>query len=476
MSVPAKYRHLGDFPAYYCGRKKAPIRTVFIGGNHEASSHLWELYYGGWVAPNIYYLGAANTLRYGPIRITGMSGIWKDVDYYKPHFERLPFNYGDIKGFCHVREIDVRKLLLIRDQVDIGLSHDWPNLIERYGDLEDLFERMPHFKRDSTAGTLGSIAAANVMDRLRPSYWFSAHMHCKFTATKTYPPPGTETATEVEDIVSKSTSAASTAIQGGGGPKTNAASSIEFDLNLDHMDNVNGRSPAGQSVLVTAPDDPKVAKARIKSETRQAQLRAFSAPPQKPIVLPVPPTITNTVTRFMALDKPLPGREFLEVIDILPASTPNQQPGTAFRLQYDPEWLAITRAFHTSLRIGKRGEPTPPDLGETIYRPVIDKARKWVEENIVQKNRLDIPENFSMSAPPHQPGGLENTNRQPDEYTNPQTAEFCRLLGIDNLWDAADEERAVRKAGRPPLDEPNDIRGTDSRADRSSRGSGRGGY
>ena len=31
--------------------------TIFVGGNHEASNHLQELPYGGWVAPNIYYLG-----------------------------------------------------------------------------------------------------------------------------------------------------------------------------------------------------------------------------------------------------------------------------------------------------------------------------------------------------------------------------------------------------------------------------------
>jgi hypothetical protein len=30
-----------------------------VGGNHEASNYLQELPYGGWVAPNIYYLGYA---------------------------------------------------------------------------------------------------------------------------------------------------------------------------------------------------------------------------------------------------------------------------------------------------------------------------------------------------------------------------------------------------------------------------------
>ena len=44
---------------YYSGEKKAPVLTVVIGGNHEASSHLQELSYGGWLAPNIYYLGTS---------------------------------------------------------------------------------------------------------------------------------------------------------------------------------------------------------------------------------------------------------------------------------------------------------------------------------------------------------------------------------------------------------------------------------
>lgn len=32
------------FWKYYCGEKVAPVLTIFVGGNHEASNHLWELY------------------------------------------------------------------------------------------------------------------------------------------------------------------------------------------------------------------------------------------------------------------------------------------------------------------------------------------------------------------------------------------------------------------------------------------------
>ncbi|KIW63847.1 hypothetical protein PV04_08819 [Phialophora macrospora] len=181
-AMPPKYRRMADFHEYYSGSRRAPYLTIFIGGNHEASNHLFELYYGGWVAPNIYYLGAANVLRLGPLRIAGLTGIWKGYDYRKPHFERLPYNQEEITSIFHVRELDVRKLLSLRSQVDIGLSHDWPQGVEYQGDYRWLFERKPDFGTDSYAGKLGSVAARQCLDRLRPPYWFSAHLHTKFAA------------------------------------------------------------------------------------------------------------------------------------------------------------------------------------------------------------------------------------------------------------------------------------------------------
>jgi predicted phosphodiesterase len=90
-SIPPKYRSLGTFPDYYSGAKRAPILTLFIGGNHEASQPLRELHYGGWMAPNIYYMGTAGVVRFGGIRIGGMSGIYSKYDYELGHFGMLYF-------------------------------------------------------------------------------------------------------------------------------------------------------------------------------------------------------------------------------------------------------------------------------------------------------------------------------------------------------------------------------------------------
>lgn len=44
MACPPKYLNMGSFHKYYTGEKKVPCLTIIIGGNHEASNYLRELY------------------------------------------------------------------------------------------------------------------------------------------------------------------------------------------------------------------------------------------------------------------------------------------------------------------------------------------------------------------------------------------------------------------------------------------------
>jgi hypothetical protein len=69
MACPPKYRALRTFHRYYSGERAAPVLTLFVGGNHEASNHLRELHLGGWVAPRIYYLGSSGVVRVRGLRV-----------------------------------------------------------------------------------------------------------------------------------------------------------------------------------------------------------------------------------------------------------------------------------------------------------------------------------------------------------------------------------------------------------------------
>ncbi|GMN45579.1 hypothetical protein TIFTF001_014777 [Ficus carica] len=182
LNVPPKYRSMNSFWKYYSGEEVAPYPTIFIGGNHEASNYLWELYYGGWAAPNIYFLGFSGVVKFGNLRIGGLSGIYNARNYHLGHFERPPYNESTIRSIYHVREYDVQKLMQVEEPIDIFLSHDWPLGITDCGNWKQLVRFKPFFEKEIQERTLGSKAAAELLEKLKPPYWFSAHLHCKFAA------------------------------------------------------------------------------------------------------------------------------------------------------------------------------------------------------------------------------------------------------------------------------------------------------
>ncbi|XP_070693914.1 lariat debranching enzyme [Pempheris klunzingeri] len=328
MAVPAKYRLMQTFYKYYSGEKKAPVLTIFIGGNHEASNHLQELPYGGWVAPNIYYLGYAGVVRYKGIRIGGLSGIFKSHDYRKGHHEFPPYNPDTLRSVYHIRNIEVFKLKQIQMPMDIFMSHDWPRGIYYYGSTGELLRKKKFLRQEVESNTLGSPAAEELLAHLQPSYWFSAHLHVKFAAVMQHPAKG------------------------------NAA--------------------------------PRV-------------------------------------TKFLSLDKCLPYREFLQIVDV------PERPGSSEGLEYDPEWLAILKATNSLQRVTPH--PWNPPENNGLHERWDFRASEAAMMEMVEdlSGELGIPDNFSQTVPPYDPNKPQ-PHAAPSCNTNPQTTELCATLGLTDIY------------------------------------------
>lgn len=363
MAVPPKYRDICSFYKYYSGEKEAPILTIFIGGNHEASNYLSELAYGGWVAPNIYYLGYAGVIQVAGIRIAGLSGIFKGRDYKRGHFEKAPFSQNEMRSVYHIRNLEVFRLKQLSGKLDIALSHDWPRGVYHHGNLQQLLRFKPFFQEDIKSNSLGSEPAEELLHHLKPTYWFSAHLHCKFSALIRH-----------------------------------------FPEDDDDDDDEN------DAVIET--------------------------------------------TKFLALDKCLPRRRFLQILDI-PHDTDK-----AIDLEYDPEWLTILSLTNHLLSVKETHTymPGPGCDGRWKFTPTKE------EVEFVQKKLLDnlkIPLNFSRTVEAFDVSKhAGNSTRQPDAQLNPQTMAFCKSLGIDDpialLYKAEGRVPPVGSTFGPATDEKNE--------------------
>ena len=106
---------MGEFHKYHSGEKIAPFLTIFIGGNHEAVNYMRDLYFGGWAAPKIYFLGQAGSvfLKKGAqkIRISGLSGIYNHRDFkYILKTERIPLYGKDRVNAYHLKQLETLRM------------------------------------------------------------------------------------------------------------------------------------------------------------------------------------------------------------------------------------------------------------------------------------------------------------------------------------------------------------------------------
>ncbi|VEU19347.1 DEKNAAC100874 [Brettanomyces naardenensis] len=370
ISVPPKYRSMGDFQDYYTGKKKAPVLTIFVGGNHEASNYLEELKYGGFVAPNIYYLGRSGCVWYKGLRIAGWSGIYKSGDFMRlRRDESLPYNRWTVRSVYHYRKDDYMKLRLMKPSNDsVVVSHDWPEGIYRYGSLSYLLKNKPFFKKDIEKGELGSPMNRELLNHLRPQYWFAAHLHTGFNATIDW--NRKRIGGHDQDISRKM-------------------------AKIENKDEITLEISDGE-------EDGEDAKIDEKTEP----------------VLPF-----HTSTQFLALDKCLPRRTFLKILEIPINSTHRSVANSS--LYYDPEYIAIMKSVDRHRK----------DLDDLSFRDILnpnqeyqDTVLKDAQQSLAEFGKLS-PAEYDELFQVDMNGFVETASPESDStqlkaYDNPQTISF----------------------------------------------------
>ncbi|GAB1518245.1 lariat debranching enzyme [Rhizoctonia solani] len=311
------------------------------------------------------------------------------------------------------------------------MSHDWPVDITQYGDVAGLLKHKPFFRSDIEKGELGSPPMMDLLRSLRPSYWFSAHLHCKFEALVNHEPETSESSAPSLGQTSVVPAEAEKDLSGG-----TAVTANPDEIQLDDLDDIPESCPPLAANLPPQPaeSNPKSNPDEILIEDDENDTDSGPAPAtqanssdvvQSAIAESAQPPARRS-TRFLALDKCLPGRQYLHVLDLDPA-TPRSGLGTIPpTLTYDREWLAISRALHPFLST-ERHQPALPPVWDLA--PIIQESQRWVDENVGEHEIRHIQE-FTMTAP-----GPVNTNPRPARNIRQRT--FLRaivLIIIDRLW------------------------------------------
>ncbi|PVU92991.1 hypothetical protein BB561_003499 [Smittium simulii] len=416
MCCPDKYKRLGGFYRYYTGEKKAPVPTIFIGGNHEASNYSRELFMGGWAAPNIYFMGLSNVIWFKGLRIGGISGIFNENNFNRGYYEHPPFMPIDrFKSLYHTRIYECLKLMQLelvepRDNtknlndgdtnditsnlsnVDMFVSHEWPRHIAKLGNLKHLLKIKPWFKSDVSTGKLGSANLEDLFNYLKPRYWFSAHLHVRYEVKVDWNQIQSVSQVETQSISNSPVSVIN-----------------EQEISLEGFDDSDNDSKIDQKI--SSPTELNIAENKV------------------------PPILGNTT--FLALDKCLPRRGFLEILEVQVSDPHSEYPGSGFK--YDPEWIAIQKVFQPLMPRDKYVNEEQMLLWNNLGQ-FKDQIKQTKQELLDTIKDWTIPQNFVKTALGAIPG--TNPNMQPSNlsrfynfYDNPQTRYYHDYFGIKNIFE-----------------------------------------
>lgn len=139
----------------------------------------------------------------------------------------------------------------------------------------------------------------------------------------------------------------------------------------------------------------------------------------------VPEKGGTRVTRFLALDKCLPKRKFLQVLEV------RSQVDTPIQLSYDLEWLTILYLTNHLLSVKSSIHYMPGQYGagRWMYTPSA-KEKQTVYERF--DSDLRIPLNFTQTVKPYDPNDMNTQVEPPRLMINNQTTQLCQRLGIDD--------------------------------------------
>ncbi|NTV73166.1 MAG: hypothetical protein HGA66_03050 [Holophaga sp.] len=163
MPVPEQHRHLGSYAQV---QEPWPIPTLFIGGNHEPWNRLAVLPDGGFLQPNLEYLGRAGQKSFGSLSVAGLSGVFSPRAFDRPR-QRWPFLPEQARDASYYRREDLAKLARL-PRPDILLLHEWPTQLEA--------ARQPEWPRHGSKVGIEPLGA--LVTTLRPAFVFCGHMHC----------------------------------------------------------------------------------------------------------------------------------------------------------------------------------------------------------------------------------------------------------------------------------------------------------
>lgn len=401
INVPNKYKRMADFHEYYKGVKKAPILTIFIGGNHECSSYLQELKYGGWVAPNIYYLGEFGSIWYKGIQITGWSGIFNYYSFVNQRIEmeKLPYDQGSLRSVYHTKLQSFLKLYMMNHDMDIVLSHDWPLGIEKYGNESKLVKMKPFFKEDIKKGKLGSPLNKFLLHYLRPKNWYSAHLHVKFEA-----------------LVPKDLG------------KINK-NELELDMDDEEKEDVVKNK---HEISLDMDDDVIDSQDQAGFEETFHFINPVGANKKLKTELTPQRGTCEHDTKFLALDKCGRKRNYLQVetIEITHPTHPSSVENS--KLYYSKRAIAINKVVESYLENHKE-EFLKIYTKEILYNmhnfPLVNELMKLVDLEVkklstsLKEDDFIVPENFKIICP------VESSNEL-KYYPNNQTDEYCQKFDI----------------------------------------------